>query len=176
MLSCKLSKNRIFLTPDTLLGQVTRGGCTLRCFEHSLQQKSSCCFLMCCSSSSNLEKTFGSEQRGHSGDSRCLFKTGKKNIYLELQTKAHLFIVHVFHSHASLLTQVKLVPVLGVNFFIAEIDVVLLLTMKSMIGQTRECLYFFHKYHLKRTRQACYTSGSSQSRGSLRKAITCSRN
>lgn len=152
--------------------------CTLRCLEHNLQQKTSCCFLMCCSSSSNLEKTFGSEHRGHSGDSRCLIQNRKKNSIAEFR---HLFIVHVFHSKLSLLSQVvynskehgtvrktkagrfTLVPVLGVNFLVAEVDVMLLLTMKSMIGQTRERLYFFHKYHLKKTTRALYNTGSYQS-------------
>ncbi len=59
---------------DKPLGQLVRGGRTLRCFVQSLQQKSSCCFLMWYSSSSNLEKTLGSEQRRHSGNSRCLLK------------------------------------------------------------------------------------------------------
>lgn len=48
----------------------------------------------------------------------------------------------------------KFVPVLGINFLIAEVDIVLLLTVKSMIGQTRERLYLVHEYHLKRTTQA----------------------
>ncbi|TNN43766.1 hypothetical protein EYF80_046037 [Liparis tanakae] len=48
------------VVPFTLMGE-----------DLSLQQKSSCCFLMWYSSSSNLEKTVGSEQRRHSGSSRC---------------------------------------------------------------------------------------------------------
>lgn len=70
---------------------------------------------------------------------------------------------------------VSTVPVLGVNSLIAEIDVMLLLTVESPIGQTSECLDFFHKHHLMRTSAAFYTSRSCHSTNSLRKAITCSR-
>lgn len=70
---------------------------------------------------------------------------------------------------------VSTVPVLGVNSLIAEIDVMLLLTVESPIGKTGECLDFFHKHHLMRTSAAFYTSRSCHSTNSLRKAITCSR-
>lgn len=175
----------------------------MRCFEQSLQQKSSCCFLMCCSSSSNLEKTFGSGQRGHSGDSRCLIPKQKKTFIFDfgfgqrcIYFKYMCFLLRQLGQQASLLTQFKFynseehgtlrkrvagsgvvstVPVLGVNPLIAEIDVMLLLTVESPIGQTSECLDFFHKHHLKRTSPAFYTSRSCHSTNSLRKAITCSR-
>lgn len=48
-------------------------------------------------------------------------------------------------------TQSGAVPVLGVNLLIAEIDIILLLTMELSIAQTGKCLYFVHKHHLRTT-------------------------
>ncbi len=48
----------------------------------------------------------------------------------------------------------RAVPVLGMDLLVTEIDIVLLLTGELLIGQTREGLHFFHKHHLRTTRQS----------------------
>lgn len=100
---------------------------------------------MCCSSSSYLKKSLGSEQRRHSGDSRCLTKwTGFYFGHEDEFICAHCQLASMKFHHA----HIK-IPVLGIDLLIAEIDIVLLLTVELLIGQTGEGLQFFHEHHLK---------------------------